>query len=53
MKDMIIGSAIICQDVLEGPRGEMDECISLIIGNRLVDIDDPQKKADQRESPKN
>ncbi len=53
MKDMIVGSTIISQDMLESPRGKMDECISLIIGNRLVNIDDPQKKPNQRESPKN
>ena len=51
MKDMIIGGAIIRQDVLESPRGEMDERVGLIIGNPLINIDDPQDKPDQRNAP--
>ena len=51
MKDMIIGSAIIRQDMLECPRGEMDKRVRLIIGNPLINIDDPQDKPDQRSPP--
>ena len=41
MKNVIVGSAIVCQDMLEFPRGEVDEGIGLIVGDVLVEINGP------------
>ena len=52
MKNVIVWSTVICQDMFECPGGKMDECICLVIGNGLVDINDAQNKPDQCDASK-
>ena len=51
MKDMIIRRAVVCQDVLERPRGKIDKGIRFVVGDGFVEIDDSQAKSNQDHDP--
>ena len=47
MKNVIVGSAIVGENLLKGSGGIVDKRISLIVGDWLVDLPKPQNHAKQ------
>ncbi len=51
MENVVIGSAVIGQDVLEIPGGVIDKGIRFIVGDRLADPPQTDERSDERDGP--